>query len=202
MIKYSKEIETSMLVHYNTLSQKDKRRYAWIEAKKLWYWGFSYISKVLDCNINTVRAGVKELREIEETWKDKRKGKGRLSWWWRPEIIKKHPEILQDFDKVIEVHTAGSPTNPNLKRTNMKPPKIAKKVNELKRWYEVSVYIIKKVMVIRDMWLRKISKTKTFKSVPNRDEQFLNIKEKVDEFYKAWKPVLSTDVKKKKTPDC
>jgi len=199
--QYTKEVEIIMVANYNNLSEKDARIYAWSEAIKLGRWWVSYIKKLFKCGVNTVKTGIKEIQEVAN-WNNKREWRVRLPWWWRSEIIKKHPEILQDFDEVVKAHTAGSPTNPNLKWTNMKPPKIAKKMNELKRWYEISVYVVKQIMIIKGMWLRRISKTKTFKSVLSRDEQFVNIKEKVDEFNKAWKPVLSTDVKKKKIPDC
>jgi hypothetical protein len=41
---YSSEIEAAMRGFYQSLSEKDRRRYAAIEAKKLGYGGISYMA--------------------------------------------------------------------------------------------------------------------------------------------------------------
>ena len=43
LIKYSDEVKMTMKRFYGTLSEKDKRRYAAIEAIKLGYGGQKYI---------------------------------------------------------------------------------------------------------------------------------------------------------------
>ena len=58
MIKYSTNIEAEMKKVYNTLSEKDRRRYASVEAIKLGYGGQSYISKLLGCSIKTIQRGI------------------------------------------------------------------------------------------------------------------------------------------------
>jgi hypothetical protein len=40
---YSEEIESEMLKFYQSLNEKDKRRYAAIEAKKLGHGGIKYM---------------------------------------------------------------------------------------------------------------------------------------------------------------
>ncbi len=47
--KYSPEIEEQMRIVYNSLSEKDRRIYAAIEAQKLPRGGISYIAEVLGC---------------------------------------------------------------------------------------------------------------------------------------------------------
>ena len=59
---YSAEIETQMLNLYNSLSEKDRRRYAAIEASKLGYGGDTYICYVLSCSDRTITRGQKELK--------------------------------------------------------------------------------------------------------------------------------------------
>ena len=51
---------------YNSLSEKDKRRYAAIEAQKLGWGGISYIIKLLGCTRNTIVRGIKELEELDD----------------------------------------------------------------------------------------------------------------------------------------
>ena len=44
MLPYTEEIEQLMHKYYSTLSEKDRRRYAVIEAKKLGHGGITYIA--------------------------------------------------------------------------------------------------------------------------------------------------------------
>ena len=60
MEKYSPAIEQKMKNFYNTLSEKDKRHYAGIEALKLGHGGIVYISDLLGCSRNTTSRGIKE----------------------------------------------------------------------------------------------------------------------------------------------
>ena len=63
MKKYSKEIEKQMEDFYKSLSEKERRRYAGIEATKLGHGGASYISEILKCDYGTVLKGQKELKD-------------------------------------------------------------------------------------------------------------------------------------------
>lgn len=58
---YNSEIEAQMRNFYQSLSEKDRRRYAAIEAKKLGYGGISYIRRVLNCDDRTITRGMTEL---------------------------------------------------------------------------------------------------------------------------------------------
>ena len=58
---YSVEIEAQMYDFYNSLSEKDRRRYAAIEATKLGYGGASYIRQILHCDDRTITRGQHEL---------------------------------------------------------------------------------------------------------------------------------------------
>jgi len=80
---YSAGIESEMVKFYNSLSEKDKRRYAAIEAKKLGHGGIKYISELLGCHRNTITEGKSELenREVEKFNEEaiREKGGGRKS---------------------------------------------------------------------------------------------------------------------------
>ena len=58
---YSPEIEHSMKMFHDSLSEKDRRRYAAIEAAKLGHGGVEYISTLLGCDPKTIRRGLSEL---------------------------------------------------------------------------------------------------------------------------------------------
>ena len=63
-IPYPPEIEADIKKFYQTLSEKDKRRYVAIEALKLGHGGIIYIAGVVGCNRDTVNEGIKEFREL------------------------------------------------------------------------------------------------------------------------------------------
>jgi hypothetical protein len=60
---YRTEIETRMKQLYARLSEKDRRRYAAVEADKLGHGGFEYISKLFEIDPKTIRQGLKDLEE-------------------------------------------------------------------------------------------------------------------------------------------
>ena len=61
MIGYDPAIEIKMQRLFATLSEKDKRRYAGIEATKLGHGGIDYISKLFEIDPKTIRRGLQEL---------------------------------------------------------------------------------------------------------------------------------------------
>ena len=56
-MKYSDEIEQAMRILYASLSERDRRRYAAIEAAKLGHGGITYIASVLGCSYKTICQG-------------------------------------------------------------------------------------------------------------------------------------------------
>jgi hypothetical protein len=60
--RYTDEIAATMKKFFETLSEKDRRRYAAIEALKLGNGGQQYICEILGCDPNTVKKGAEELQ--------------------------------------------------------------------------------------------------------------------------------------------
>jgi hypothetical protein len=58
---YPKVIERRMRAFYGTLSEKERRRYAAIEADKLGHGGIDYISDLFRIGPKTIRRGLEEL---------------------------------------------------------------------------------------------------------------------------------------------
>ena len=58
---YPVEIERQMKEFYGSLNEKDRRRYAAVEASKLGYGGRIYIAQLLGCDEKTIRRGWQEL---------------------------------------------------------------------------------------------------------------------------------------------
>jgi len=73
---YKTSIEKLMKTFYNSLCEKDKRRYAAIESSKLPHGGVNYISALLECDPKTIRRGQKELTELKLDTKEIRQPGG------------------------------------------------------------------------------------------------------------------------------
>ena len=58
---YSTEVERKMQRFFGWLSEKDRRRYAAVEATKLGQGGVEYIARVLACDPKTIRQGLRDL---------------------------------------------------------------------------------------------------------------------------------------------
>ena len=61
MEAYAADVEAKMRRLYGWLSEKDRRRYAAVEAAKLGHGGVEYVARVLSCDPKTIRQGLKEL---------------------------------------------------------------------------------------------------------------------------------------------
>ncbi len=73
---YSAEIEELIKDTYSKLSEKDRRRYAAIEALKLPRGGNTYIVELLGCSKNTILRGINELQNPDTVLKDRVRKKG------------------------------------------------------------------------------------------------------------------------------
>ena len=58
------ELEQTMRDYCSTLSEKDRRRFAAIEARQLGYGGIQYVAEVLGCSRRTIQRGIGELHEL------------------------------------------------------------------------------------------------------------------------------------------
>ena len=66
MDAYAPEIERVMKRLYDSLGEKDRRRYAAVEAAKLGHGGVEYVARLLSCDPKTIRQGLEDLEEPED----------------------------------------------------------------------------------------------------------------------------------------
>jgi hypothetical protein len=71
VIGYEQAIEVKMQRLFTSQSEKDKRRYAGIDATKLGYGGIDYISKLFDIAPKTIRRGLQELNLADDLASDR-----------------------------------------------------------------------------------------------------------------------------------
>lgn len=62
--RYAPEVEARMRALFESLSEKDGRRYAAVEADKLGFGGITYIAEVLGCSRRTIEHGLEELDDL------------------------------------------------------------------------------------------------------------------------------------------
>jgi hypothetical protein len=63
---YEKRVEVQMVNFYRSLSEKDRRRYAAVEAGKLGHGGVVYIAKLFGCDPDTIRRGLIDVDQLPE----------------------------------------------------------------------------------------------------------------------------------------
>lgn len=63
---YSRDVEVQMRRLFNSLSEKDRRRYAAVEAAKLGHGGITYLAKVFSCHPDTIRQGRADVEALPE----------------------------------------------------------------------------------------------------------------------------------------
>jgi hypothetical protein len=76
MEAYPLNVERLMKRLYDRLSEKDRRRYAAVEACKLGHGGVEYVARVVGCDPKTIQQGRAELELPEDPVVDRVRKKG------------------------------------------------------------------------------------------------------------------------------
>jgi hypothetical protein len=155
--KYSPKIEERMSNFYNSLSEKERRRYAAIESEKLGYGGATYIQALFHCDNRTILHGTQDLDKdlSKENNRIRQAGAGR-----KP-VIETTEGIDEGFLEVIEDHTAGSPMDEKIKWTNLSRQSIADKLTS--KGFPVSVTVVDKLLKKHKFCRRKAFKSEAGK---------------------------------------
>ncbi|MEM1311009.1 MAG: hypothetical protein AAGF98_16200 [Cyanobacteria bacterium P01_H01_bin.153] len=192
MERYSPELEQQMQRYYRSLSEKDRRRYAAIEALKLGHGGMSYITNLFGCHAKPVRRGIAELQD-EPAMSDERI---RQPGGGRKRALDTIDGLSEAFLRVVEHHTAGSPMDESLKWTHLSRQQIADLLLE-QEGLSVSVTVVDQLLKQHDFRRRKAQKTLATGEHPQRNEQFEKIEQLVEDYQQAGNPVMSMDTKKR-----
>lgn len=62
--RYEPHVEALMRALFETLSEKDRRRYAAVEVEKLGFGAITYIASVLGCSRRTIEHGLAEIDDL------------------------------------------------------------------------------------------------------------------------------------------
>ncbi|MBE9067118.1 hypothetical protein IQ260_10670 [Leptolyngbya cf. ectocarpi LEGE 11479] len=138
----SVEIEAKMKKFYDSLSEKDKRRYAAIEAKKIGRGGPSYIARLFGCSRNTILRGAKEIEQLNLEQLNqagiRQKGGG------RKRLVETRPDLDAAFLEVVQNHTVENSLTQGKKWTYLSQVEIARELERLN--FKVSVSVIKQLL--------------------------------------------------------
>ena len=189
--KYSAEVENQMKTFFDSLNEKDRRRYAAIEATKLGHGGQKYISSVLGCHFQTIMAGIDELNNGTETPEDRIRKPG----GGKKKIIDTVENIDDVFFEILKNHTAGSPMDEKLKWTNLNRKEISNAFKS--KGMNITPHVVKQLLKKHGYVERKMQKAVTMKDCKDRNEQFERIHELKEEYSKSENPIISIDVKKR-----
>jgi hypothetical protein len=78
--RFDESVERDMQNFFETLSEKDQRRYAAVQARQLGHGGIEYVAEVLGCSTRTIGRGIAELDELPNdpaAGRTRRSGAGR-----------------------------------------------------------------------------------------------------------------------------
>jgi hypothetical protein len=189
--KYPEETEKQMKSFFNSLNERDRRRYAAIEAMKLGHGGQKYISDILGCHFQTIMAGINEITNGIETpdIRIRKPGGG------KKKIIDTVENIDEVFFEILKDHTAGSPMDEEIKWTNLSLKDISNAFKS--RDMNISPYVVKQLLKKHGFVERKMNKAVTMKDCKDKNRQFERIKELKEEYSNSENPIISIDVKKR-----
>lgn len=189
MQPYPREVEQQMQRFYHSLSEKDRRRYAAVEALKLGRGGLSYISQLLRCDDEALKLGKRELEQQQElSHRVRRAGGGRKA------ALATIAGLDEAFLRVIAQHTAGSPMDETIKWTNLTRQEIARLLSA--EGISVSVTVVDQLLEKHNYRKRKAQKRLATGAHPQRNEQFENLEQIKANYQAVGNPVLSMDTKK------
>jgi len=190
MQPYPREVEQQMQGFYDSLSEKDRRRYAAVEALKLGWGGLSYVSHLLKCDDEAMQLGKRELEseKLLNQSRVRRIGGGRKSG------LATIARIDEAFLSVVAKHTAGSPMDETVKWTNLTRQEIARLLNA--EGISISVTVVDQLLEKHHYRKRKAQKRLATGAHPQRNEQFENIEQIKANYQAVGNPVLSMDTKK------
>jgi len=189
---YRPEIAQLLRQYYQSLSEKDRRRFAALEAIKLGHGGTRYIAKVLGCDPQTITDGLRELKQLPD---DPAGSRVRKPGGGRKKTEVKQADVIQQIQDTIKNRTAGDPMRQEVVWTDLTPQEISKSLQE--HAICAGPRIVRRILAGRGFARRQMLKVLPGGDSPHRGVQFRHLAHVIQAFLEAGNPVLSIDTKKK-----
>jgi Rhodopirellula transposase DDE domain len=177
------------------LNERQRRLWASTEALALGRGGITWVAEATGLTRMTVRAGVRELRQQEDSPQQtlgpervRRPGGG------RPPLTQTDPTLLRHLERLVDPATRGDPQSP-LRWTCKSTAKLAAALRA--QGHAVSARKVAQLLHDLDYHLQAPRKTREGTRHPDRDAQFEHIAARTRAFQRRGQPVVSVDTKKK-----
>src|SRR5882724_8337606 len=189
---YRPDIEQLLRQYYQSLSEKDRRRFAALEAVKLGHGGTRYIAKVLGCDPQTVKEGRRELKQLPDEPAGSRR---RKPGGGRKKTEGQHADLPQQVQDTIKDHTAGDPMRQDVVWTDLTPQEIAKSLQE--QSVCAGPRLVRRMLDGLGLARRQMLKGLPGGASPPRREPCRHRAPLLQEFLAAGHPVLRIETKQK-----
>lgn len=189
---YSPDIEQLLRHYYQSLSEKDRRRFAALEATKLGHGGIRYIAQVLGGDPQTVKDGMRELQQLPD---DPAGSRVRQPGGGRQKTEVKHADLIQQVQDTIKDRIAGDPMRQDVVWTDWTPQEMSTSLRD--HAVCAGPRIVRRILDGLGLARRQMLKVLPGGDSPHRDAQFRHLTHLIQEFLAAGNPVLSIDTKKK-----
>jgi hypothetical protein len=176
---------------FDSLSEKDRRRFAALEAERLGWHGVQAVSEFYKIHPHTIRQGKRELAEGFDEPSDRIRKPG----GGRKPAESHYADIDEAFLDVLDKHTAGDPMDGEIRWTQLGDEEIRTHLQA--RGYDVGIPAVKRLLKQHHYHRRQAAKKKTFKQDPDRNAQFELIEVVTQKETEGKNPILSIDTKKK-----
>lgn len=205
---YDQAHEDTMRLYCASLPEDHRRRYAAVEALKIGRGGITYVARVLGMSRRTIYTGMRELEAMDtgEGWPPQRPSGNpkriRRPGGGRPKASERDEGLKQSFEDILAAHSAGSPTDPRVVWTDLKPMQLVAEL--LRRGFAIGRNTAAKLMKRAGYRRRSLRKELITGHVdPNeRDQQFRHIDALRRRAQARGNPVLCVDTKKKELLGC
>jgi hypothetical protein len=200
---YDHAHEETMRLYYRSLPEDHRRRYAGVEALKIGFGGIAYVARVLGMSRRTVYAGIRELEAMgDDDHEPPQRPSGdakriRRPGGGRPQATRRQAGLEQTLEDILEAHSAGSPTDPRVVWTDLKPMQLAGEL--LRRGFEIGRNTAARLLERAGYRRRSLRKELITGHVDphERDQQFRHIDALRRQAHARGNPVLCVDTKKK-----
>jgi hypothetical protein len=189
---YPPDVEMHMHNCFQSLSEKDRRRYAAVEVVKLGHGGITYISKLFGCSAELITHGLQDLTQLPQ---DPAGDRIRQPGGGRKKTEVKSPEVTHRVQQTLQDRTAGDPMRQDLVWTDLTPREIADSLH--KQDLSVGPRIVRRILDTLGFARRQIAKVLPGGETLDRDPQFRHLAHLIQDFQEAGNPILSIDTKKK-----
>ena len=189
---YPPAIEQLLRQDSQSLSEKDRRRFAAVEALKLGHGGLRDIANVLGCDPHTVKEGMRDLTQLPA---DPAAHRVRKPGGGRKKTEAKHPDVIEQVQYALKDRTAGDPMRQDVRWTDATPQEISDSLQA--HAVCVGPRIVRRMLARLGFARRQIAKVLPGGDSPHRREQFRHLAALMQAFLEAGNPVLSIDTKTK-----